>query len=360
MNKWSAMAAQTKTAGGAATPEPLQNAKAESLTVTDFLAAVLPDQGHYCLFLLQERRHVWTDSIGGLAALVEKHKDHQGVYYAPESFKTEVRSQSNVRGLKALRLDIDAGEKKHDKDPKGTYATQHDARQALQRFSTATGLLPSIVVSSGEGLHVYYVLDESCAPHQWQPVAEALKRFCNGHGLRTDPTVTADSGRILRPVTTLHDNGQRVTVLEATGKVYALAEFAQQVRASQDTTDSLPTPSRRYDLSINADVLQQYDATPADFELVKAECAAVRWAAAPLNQPNVSEGYWRGLLGIVKHCAGSDELAHTVSSAHPEYDPDLTDKKLAGWTAGPTTCEYFSEHNRVACTGCKHAQGGDA
>jgi len=31
MNKWSAMVAQTKTAGDAATPEPLQNAEAESL-----------------------------------------------------------------------------------------------------------------------------------------------------------------------------------------------------------------------------------------------------------------------------------------------------------------------------------------
>lgn len=360
MNKWLAMAAQTKTAVGAVTPEPLQNVKPEGLTVYDFLATVLPDQGRYCLFLLPERRHVWTDSIGGLAALVEKHKDRHGVYYAPESFKTEARSKSNALAVKTLRLDIDSGQKKHDKDPLGTYATQHDARQALRAFTTATGLEPSLIVSSGEGLHVYYVLNESCAPHEWQPVAEALKRFCKGHGLRTDPTVTADSARILRPVTTLHPNGQRVSVLEATGKVYALAEFAQQVGAGQDNTDSLPTPSRLYDLSVNADVLQQYDATPADFELVKAECAAVRWAADPINQPKVGEGYWRGLLGIVKHCAGSDELAHTVSSAHPEYDSDLTDKKLAGWTVGPTTCEYFAEHNREACTGCKHAQGGAA
>lgn len=108
MNKWSAMVAQTKTAGGAATPEPLQNAEAESLTVADFLATVLPDQGHYCLFLLPEARHVWTDSIVGLAALVEKHKDRQGVYFAVESFKAEGRSQANVLALKALRLDIDA------------------------------------------------------------------------------------------------------------------------------------------------------------------------------------------------------------------------------------------------------------
>ena len=352
MRKWSAMAAQTKTAGGAVTPEPLQNAEAESLTVFDFLATVLPDQGHYCLFLLPEARHVWTDSIGGLAALVEKHKDRQGVYFAVESFKAEARSQSNVLALKAMRLDIDAGQKKHDKDPNGTYATQHDARQALQRFNTATGLLPSIVVSSGEGLHVYYVLDESCTPHEWQPVAEALKRFCKAHGLRTDPTVTADSGRILRPVTTLHTNGQRVSVLKATGKVYTLAEFAQQVEANEDS-DTLTAPARGYDLSVNADVLLQHDATPADFELIRAECAAIRWAAEPANQPNVTEPYWRDMLGVVKFCTGADGLAHEVSKHHPNYDPRSTARKLAAWGAGPTTCSEFGNHS-TACATCPH------
>lgn len=353
MSKWSAMAAQTKTAGDAVTPEPLQNAEVDNLTVPDFLATVLPDQGHYCLFLLPEALHVWTDSVKGLAALVEKHKDRRGVYFAVESFKTEARKQTNVLALKALRLDIDAGQKKHDTDPYGTYATQHDARQALQRFGTATGLLPSIVVSSGEGLHVYYVLNESCAPQEWQPVAEALKRFCKGHGLCTDPTVTADSARILRPVTTLHTNGQRVSVLEATGKVYTLAEFAEQVGASQDTPDSLPAPARAYDMSVNADVLQQYDAAPADFELIRAECEAVRWAAEPDNQQKVTEPYWRAMLGIVKHCAGPDGLADEISKHHPEYDPRNTARKLGAWGAGPTTCSEFGSHS-AACAACPH------
>lgn len=353
MSKWTAMAAQTKTAGGAATPEPLQIAKADGLTIADFLATVLPDQGHYCLFLLPEARHVWTDSLGGLAELVEHYKDRQGVYFATESFKTEARSQINVLALKALRLDLDAGQKKHAKDPQGTYATQHDARQALQRFSTATGLVPSLVVSSGEGLHVYYVLNASCALSEWQPAAEALKRFCSVHGLRADPSVTADGARILRPVATLHPNGQRVTVLEATGKVYTLAEFAKQVGASQDNVDSLTAPSRAYDPSINADVLQQHDATPADFELIRAECAAVRWAAEPVNQPNVAEPFWRDVLGVVKFCTGSEGLAQEVSKHHPDHDHTNTARKMAAWGAGATTCAEFSTHSS-ACTGCKH------
>lgn len=346
--------AQNKTAGGVAPPAPLQTVKAETPTCYDFFAEVLPDQGHYGLFLLPEARHVWTDSVDGLAGLVEKHRDRQGVYFATASFKDQTgRTQGNVLALKAFRLDLDAGEKKHTKDPEGTYATQQDARQDLQRFTAESGLTPSYVISSGEGLHVYYVLHESCTPSKWQPVAEAFKRVCKAKELRADPSVTADSARVLRPVGTPHKNGKRVEVLEATGKVYTLAEFAGRVGATDETGDPLGRPVRAYDLSINADVLTQHDDTPADFELIRGECEVVRWAADPANQPKVGEQYWRGVLGIVKHCAGAEELAHEVSKHHPDYDRHETGRKLDGWGAGPTTCAEFDGHS-PACGGCKH------
>lgn len=349
-----AKAAQNKTAGGVATPEPLQRVKAETSTCRNFLAEVLPDQGRYCLFLLPEARHVWADSVDGLAGLVDKHKDRQGVYFATASFKDQTgRVQANVLALKAFRLDLDAGEHKHTRDPEGTYATQEGARQDLQRFSTESGLTPSYVISSGEGLHVYYVLEKSCPPSDWQPVAEAFKRVCTARGLRADPSVTADSARVLRPVGTLHKNGKSVEVLEATGKVYTLAEFAGRLGTPDEDGDPLGRPVRAYDLSVNADVLTQHDNTPADFELIQGECAAVRWAANPANQPKVSEPYWRALLGIVKHCVGAEGLAHEVSKHHPDYDPTDTASKLDGWGAGPTTCAEFGGHSN-ACAGCKY------
>lgn len=342
-----------QTAGGFAAPAPLPKIKPETPTCSDFLAAVLPDQGHYCLFLLPAARHLWAGSVDGLASLVEEHKDLQGVYFATASFKDRTgRTQANALALKAFRLDLDAGEHKHGKDPAGTYATQGDARQDLRRFTAESGLSPSYVISSGEGLHVYYVLDESCPPSEWQMVAEAFKRVCAENGLRADPSVTADSARVLRPVGALHKNGKRVEVLEATGKVYTLAEFAGIVQADEvDGVEGFDVVRTSYDLSINADVLQQYDNTPADSELIRAGCAALAEVAE--KQGDVPEPLWRAMLGVVKFTVEGDELAHEWSMGYDGYDERETNKKLAGWTTGPTTCAEFSKHTK-ACTGCKH------
>ncbi|MBA4264322.1 MAG: hypothetical protein C0453_04510 [Comamonadaceae bacterium] len=289
-----------------------------------------------------------------MEAFTERYKDRNGVYFATATFKSPSgRTQANAEALKSHRLDLDAGEKKHAKNPAGTYPTQEDARQDLKRFTEEAGLTPSFVVSSGEGLHVYYVLNESCAPNEWQPAAELLKRLCAAHGLRADPAVTADSARVLRPPGTLHSNGKRVTVLEASGVVYTLAEFAERVSGGQESPASSDRPARVYDTSINADLLDQHDATPADFELIRPRCEAVGWAADPLNQPSVEEPYWRALLGIVKHCTGAEGLAHDVSKHHPDYDRTATARKLAAWGAGPTTCEEFSNQSS-ACAGCQH------
>lgn len=122
--------------------------------------------------------------------------------------------------------------------------------------------------------------------------------------------------------------------------------------AAQGTSDPVAS-STGYDLSANADVLQQHDATPADFELVRAECGAIRWAAEPANQPKVTEPYWRDVLGVVKFCTGADGLAHDVSEHHPEYAPHNTVRKLAAWGAGPTTCSEFGSHS-FACAACPH------
>lgn len=113
------------------------------------------------------------------------------------------------------------------------------------------------------------------------------------------------------------------------------------------------------DLDINADIEPQYDDTPADFELIKAECEAMRWAADPENQarvddPQVGYRYWRGVLGIVKFCTGADELAHEVSRHSPKYDRRETQRKLEGWNKGPTKCATFAEFNSDACGRCKH------
>lgn len=349
-----ARAAQSATSAVVAPTAPREAIQPRSLNLGDFFAAVLPDQGQYCLFLLPEAQHIWFGSLADLEAATNKYSERTGVYFGTAGFGTEPRRvQTNVVSMKALRLDIDAGPVKLAKHgPDKVYATQKEAREDLQRFTATTGLEPSILASSGEGLHVYYVLRECCTPQDWQPVADALKDACKTQGLRTDPSVTADSARILRPVGTLHENGKRVEILEASGKVYTLDEFTGKLGTGN--TDSLDRVARAYDMSLNADVLTQHDDTPADFELIRTGCAAVGWAADTVNQPSVQEPYWRDVLGVVKFCAGAEGLAHDVSKHHPDYDRRSTARKLGAWNAGPTTCAEFGNHTS-ACAGCKHS-----
>lgn len=314
--------------------------------LNDFYRAILPEAGHLCLFLLPERRHVWADSIDGLLALTEKYTDRQGVYFAVESFEEPTtRTQANVLALKSFRLDIDAGEKKHAKDPDNTYPTQRDALAELVGFIRATKLAPSYIVSSGEGLHVYYCLSDAVGPDAWLPVAKGLAELAKQHGLRVDPTVTCDTARILRPLGTPHPNGSRVTALRGDGRLYGL-------HAIRDACPSEPlAPTRKYDTSINDDAISTFEGPPSSALKISEHCGALKQVVDKLG--DVQEPLWRAMLGLVKHTVEGDEQAHDWSVGYDDYDERATQRKLDAWATGPTTCAEFSKHSS-ACMSCQH------
>lgn len=321
----------------------------------NFLAAVLPRTGSYVLFTLADKRHVWAPSIKQLLEQVELRYEQQGVYFATASFQEPTtRTQANVRHLRSLRLDIDAGTKKFEKNPEGSYPTQRDALAALIAFSKAAQLAPSYIVSSGEGLHVYYALDEDLTPAQWASLAKALGKLCDSLELKADPTVTCDTARVLRPPGMLHPNGSRVTVLKATGAVYSVEQMRAVLGAVRDTIveDDLPAPTRKYDTSINADV-KSVEGPPKSVLKVIEQCGAMREAAE--KRGDVPEPYWRAMLGIVKFTVeGATGIHHEMSNGYDGYDPDETEKKYNAYTAGPPTCGEFAKHSE-ACNTCPHA-----
>lgn len=316
--------------------------------LTTFYEAVLPrtGAGHYCLFLLDRKHHIWSGSTDSLADSTEARGHLQGVYFGTASFKEPTsRTQANVLALRSLRLDIDAGAKKHEKSPDTTYATQRDATAALVAFSQATRIVPSFIVSSGEGLHVYYALEDELAPEAWLPLATRLGELCDEHGLRADKAVTTDTARVLRPIGSLHPNGSRVSILKATGKVYANDEITELLGATV-----LP-PARVFDMSVNADVAAPVGPPKSCAKIVE-HCGAMAEVAA--SRGDVPEPFWRAMLGVVKFTVEGADAAHEMSSGHPDYDPAETERKLEGWTTGPTSCAEFGKHSQ-ACGSCKYA-----
>ena len=118
-----------------------------------------------------------------------------------DGFLNVERKRNNVVSFKPLFIDIDV----KPNDP-AAYAATAEAEAALQKFLADTGMPePSMVVRSGSGgLHVYWVADLPMDIATWQPLADALKRACEHHGLKADPVVTADAARILRVPGTLN------------------------------------------------------------------------------------------------------------------------------------------------------------
>jgi hypothetical protein len=309
-----------------------------------FYRAVLPDAGHFCLFLLPEARHVWADSLEGLVVLTEKYMNREGVYFGTAAFESQIRKQANVLALRSLRLDIDAGPEKlakHGLDE--VYATQRDALADSVRFFKATGLAPSYIVSSGAGLHIYFCLDRDVTPEQWLPMAKALAFKGSVQGFKIDASVTEDTARILRPVGAVHHEDVRVKIIKATGKVYAPEELSKLLGAAP--------AARKYDTSINDDVKSTYIGPPVDAFKVAAKCGALREVAD--RGGDVQEPHWRAMIGLVKHTANGLAVAHEWSQGYESYNPDDVDQKYEAWATGPTTCAEFSKHSN-ACSSCEH------
>lgn len=316
------------------------------MTAGDFLARVLPESGRGRYILFQNKRHSFFNNLDEIAAAIEQRKDTQGLYFATAAYGAEDnRTGANVVALRSYRIDVDAGAEKFAKHPDGAYPTQRDALDALIAFVQSTSLTPTLIVSSGEGLHVYWCLTESIAPADWKPVALQLNAAGAAHGLKIDAGCTADLARVLRPIGTLHKNGRRVELLQNTGAVYAPGDIAAKL-AALAAADAMAPVS--YDPSVNADVATKTrpDNRERDAGLIAKQCPMVGNFAA--GKP-VTEPVWRVILGVLKFCRDGERLWHGWSALDPRYDRAEAQRKWDLYQAGPSGCGAAPQ-----CKTCKH------
>lgn len=323
------------------------------MTLESFYQDVLPAEGYYCIFDAKTKAHHWAGSLAELAELTRERIDEQKIYFGTAAFSTaHRRTQANVRSLKALRLDLDAGADKHQRHPDSTYPSQRAALAALASFIRATGLTPTHIISSGEGVHVYYALQQELGPSAWLPLAQRLAASCAQHQLLVDASVTCDSARVLRPLGTPHHNGKRVAALTGRGPVWPLAELERLLPASEQDEDPLgDVPSHLQGReSVNAEAQVPVASAPSSALRIASQCAALAQVAKARG--DVPEPYWYGMIGLVKHCTEGEDLIHQWSDGYEGYSQRETDRKIIQWVQGPTTCDYFAQHNPSACAQC--------
>ncbi len=366
------------------------------MTPADFLNAVWPTAGFYCLatpYVTPSGHRTYVhktfDTIANASAFVEKYKLKQNIFFAVHSLherevwnptkvnqKTgelgafEIRTQANAQESRAFFFDLDVGT---STPALQKYASQQDAATDLIRFCKETHLPKPLVTSSGGGLHVYWLVSDSLPSTEWRAHASKLRQLAKHHGLRADPARTTDTASVLRVAGTfnLKDvlNPRPVQVL-IPGKTTPTGEFLKMVsdavvRAGvtvKAPLNLLPdTPAGLAALGSN--ISTSFNSTPVSFKALVSACAQVQRQVR--LKGNVSEPEWFHTLNLIRFCENGDEIAHKYSQGYPGYTKEGTDAKLAqlkakrnanGEPLGPTTCFKLAEvAGDEACEGCPFA-----
>jgi len=328
----------------------------------DFLSAVLGADGYYCVVGIKDKKKVIPQfylSIDEVYSAASAF-DSEGfdTFVALATFTAnDTRKAHNVLGIKTLFLDIDCGEGK-------PYATQRDGWAALQALRGKYGLPEcSVVVNSGRGLHVYWILDATYTREQWLPVAERLKSACLEHGLAIDPTVTADAARVLRVPGTHNYKGsvpRPVKIVNSSPTLVSLDDFAAKLPV-------ISTPvavAREYsdaDAKDMARALGDSKYTKKFSKLLTATavgkgCAQVHRAIMTPNELSYPD--WLHVLSIAKFCdADGSQAIHLVSQGYSNYSAEETEK-IAASIDTPHLCSTFEKDNPAGCEGCPHKLAG--
>lgn len=167
-----------------------------------------PDYVHQLTSIDRQRNQAINLPVDSIAIAIRHAMAIMGAgndaYVALAEFQVaNNRKAENAVRAYAFWADIDCGEDKAYAC-KG-YRDNTQALTALAEFCKDAALpLPNIVVDSGGGLHVYWVLDDFLEREAWQAHAKKLKAVMKAVGFLADPTRTADIASILRVPGTLN------------------------------------------------------------------------------------------------------------------------------------------------------------
>lgn len=287
------------------------------------------------------------------------------------SFDVAKRDKSKAKWLKSIWLDVDVGKK-------DGYPDEIEASKQISAFIQQAKLpLPTALVKTGGGLHVYWISDKRLSQPEWQGYADGLKEAAQQFGLKADLQCTADCARILRvpgtfnlkygtprPCKLLHmlpDNIDFATALAHIRKAVtatvtrrapnepdwlASVQGWKHVAAFGHLTDSL------------ADGIDKREKLPLDPRPMFTQCQHFRETLRNGGKSD-PEPLWMLNLLACTFIENGNNIAHMLSNKYPCYgEGEETKKKLAerykykaeknlGWPS----CTNF-EAAGAHCQGC--------
>jgi hypothetical protein len=289
------------------------------------------------------------------AKYAENRFNSHDVYYGVGLRKeilgdTKRGSNADVSCITAFWADIDVKSPAHKET-----ALPETNEQALD-FLDNLPLKPSIVVSSGNGLHVYWLFENplgiATEAHR-QNIGSALsgwQMYINNsakeRGWKFDNT--SDLARVLRlPGGINHKlgNNVRAEILFDSGLRYAPSNFSPFIPKQNNTQNS---PS----INTTSDNNSEFKAKVGTSEKVINNCSFIRYCRD--NSANLPEPQWYAMLGNLALCSDGREICHAFSKNYSGYNSAETDKKIDHALAEkkPHTCEYIRNSLNFDCGNC--------
>lgn len=280
---------------------------------------------------------------------------------AGHQYLLPMRSQDNVVSLRSLFLDIDC------KDGPNGYATQAEAAAALGAFLREIGLSrPTIIVSSGGGLHCHWVLSRALPPREWKPLAMALAEATKRHGLKCDTQVTIDSARILRPPQTFNykqETPRPTRIVGKTGDDFfpeRMKEILAPYMEPAKEAPPLPVLTPIVQAPELAMGVEQRKAPPITLEQLSTACPFVN-EAVTTGGKDYSNPLWNLTTLIAAFTADGRDAAHKMADQHAGYTQQSTDElydrkerekeqRGLGWPH----CSTISGTGSLPCGSCAH------
>ncbi len=280
-------------------------------------------------------------------------------YVALASFESPLggRKQNNASACRVIWADIDAGKYKSDGTLKSKYRDQKEALQELIQFSNKTGLEPTLVVSSGMGLHSYWTFDVNIAPEPWAQLASLFFQLCKQEGLDVDNNPSRDIARVLRIPNTLHQKSGRVVQVLADSRIdYKPTVFLKQLVSCFKATTTIVAPPTiiHTNQSSNSSIATLMGMGPqlpsANAEKIINSCHQIATMGHGLYPQ------WFAAMSVLRRCVDGSHWAHKLSAMDPcRYDPNVTEKKfLETAEDAPARCLVFETENPIGCSACPH------
>lgn len=314
-----------------------------------FFDAILPSEGLTVIAELKGKgkwkHHFFPTHEEAAAFALQLDADGKTVYHACATYKTDKnRKAENAGWMKSFWVDADV-----DPSNPNKYASAKDALLDITRVCKTLKLPLPLLVSSGMGIHAYWILNDYIDAATWVDISVRFKAALTAIGFKQDQTRTADAASVLRPVgSTWRKNGARTVRVLGEGSAISVGEFVSALPA-QEVAAHTPVLESANGIS-NDDLTGGIEYPPSSSDRIIQFCPTLAHIAAARG--DVEEPLWRAMLGVIKYTVEGEARCHEWSKGYAGYSEAETQGKIDRWEKGPTTCAHFRGTTGNKCDGC--------